>query len=217
MADDIKATKQVVFSWNEGQSWYDFQISENPIEVDNIVTEPNATSTKFLLYGTRGTAGVVYFMNFDALEQPPCKGVWAADSVSSDYETWSPSDGRGTEKCMLGKQVTYTRRKPTSECYNGEQFERPIVRKNCACTEANFECDMGFVRKVGSTDCKFAYDGAVPLPAKCESGSGSFFMVGHRKVPGDSCEGGWQPTKVEVQCPKSNKISKGGKSVMGTF
>jgi len=76
---------------------------------------------------------------------------------------------------------------------------------------------MGFVRKIGSTDCKFAYDGAVPLPAKCESGSGSFFMVGHRKVPGDSCEGGWQPTKVEVQCPKSNKISKGGKSVLGTL
>ena len=23
MADDVKKTKQVVFSWNEGQSWYD--------------------------------------------------------------------------------------------------------------------------------------------------------------------------------------------------
>merc|ERR1712232_205055 len=76
---------------------------------------------------------------------------------------------------------------------------------------------MGFVRAVGETDCKFAYDGAVPISPKCEAGSESFFMVGHRKVPGDSCEGGYQPSKVEVQCPKNTKLSKGGRSVIGTL
>ncbi|CAE8586461.1 unnamed protein product [Polarella glacialis] len=129
MADDIRKTKLVVFSWNEGQSWYDFELSDVPIEVDNIVTEPNATSTKFLLYGTRGDTGVMYHLDFETLSQPLCKGVWAADSVSSDYETWIPSDGRSTDKCMLGRQVTYTRRKQTSECFNGEKFERPVARK----------------------------------------------------------------------------------------
>ncbi|CAE7521204.1 VPS10, partial [Symbiodinium sp. CCMP2456] len=104
MADDVRKTKLVVFSWNEGQSWYDFELSSMPIEVDNIVTEPNATSTKFLLYGTRGDTGVMYHLNFETLGQPLCKGVWAADSVSSDYETWSPSDGKSTEKCLMGKQ-----------------------------------------------------------------------------------------------------------------
>merc|ERR1719421_1054691 len=146
MADDIRKTKQVVFSWNEGQSWYDFELSDNPLEVDNIVTEPNATSTKFLLYGTRGDAGVIYHMDSEALGQPLCKGVWAADSVSSDYETWNPSDGRNPDKCLLGRQVSYTRRKATSECFNGEKFERPVVKKNCACTEADYECEMGFGR-----------------------------------------------------------------------
>ncbi|CAJ1348681.1 unnamed protein product [Effrenium voratum] len=129
MADDVRKTKLVVFSWNEGQSWYDFELSSMPVEVDNIVTEPNATSTKFLLYGTRGDTGVMYHLDFESLGQPLCKGVWAADSVSSDYETWNPSDGKNTEKCMLGKQVTYTRRKQTSECFNGEKFERPVTRK----------------------------------------------------------------------------------------
>ena len=60
------------------------------------------------------------------LGQPSCKGIWAADSVSSDNETWKPSDGRSnSEECVFGKQVTYTRGKPTSECFNGEQFEPP--------------------------------------------------------------------------------------------
>jgi len=218
MADDVRKTKQVVFSWNEGQSWYDFELSEFPIEVDNVVIEPNATSTKFLLYGTRGGSGVLYHLDFDVLGQPLCKGVWAADSVSSDYETWQPSDGRGSEKCMLGRQVTYTRRKQTSECFNGEKFERPIVKKNCACTEENFDCEMGFARKVGSVECRLAEDYMTVLnvPAQCAS-SGYYYADAYRKVVGDSCEGGWQPSKVGVPCPSNTRLSRGAFSVLGTI
>mmetsp|Transcript_125093 Transcript_125093/g.348087 ORF Transcript_125093/g.348087 Transcript_125093/m.348087 type:complete len:871 (+) Transcript_125093:72-2684(+) len=216
MADDIRKTKQVVFSWNEGQSWYDFELGKYPVEVDNIVTEPNSTATKFLLYGTRGDVGVLYHLNFDALGQPLCKGVWAADSVSSDYETWMPSDGRSSEKCLLGKQTTFTRRKQISECFNGEKFERPVVKKNCACTEENFECEMGFTRKVGSVECKFADDGTVATPITCTS-SDFFYADAYRKVSGDSCEGGWQPKRVAVPCPADSQLSKGAMSVLGTI
>mmetsp|Transcript_24086 Transcript_24086/g.75500 ORF Transcript_24086/g.75500 Transcript_24086/m.75500 type:complete len:904 (+) Transcript_24086:63-2774(+) len=215
MADDIKKTKQVVFSWNEGTTWYDFEVSEYPMEVDNVVTEPNATSTKFLLYGTRGDSGVVYHLNFDHLGQPVCKGVWAADSVSSDYETWSPSDGSGSEKCMLGRQVTYTRRKQTSECFNGERFERPVAKKNCPCTEKDFECEMGFARKVGSMECVFTNDGSIPIPPRCKS-EDDFRAVSHRKVVGNGCEGGWRPQKAVVQCPRTAKLTKGAASMLGS-
>ena len=41
------------------------------------MTEPNATSTKFLLYGTQETKllsqGVMYHLNFETLGQPLCK------------------------------------------------------------------------------------------------------------------------------------------------
>jgi len=214
MADDIKKTKQVIFSWNEGQSWYDFQLSDTPIEVDNIVTEPNATSTKFLLYGTRGDSGVLYYLDFDALGQPLCKGVWAADSVSSDYETWTPTDGRSADKCILGRQISYTRRKATSECFNGEKFERPVTRKNCACTEENFDCEMGFARKIGGTECKLVDDqtgGAVP--EKCTT-SDFYYVDAYRKVVGDTCQGGWTAAMVPVPCPAGSKFSRGAVSVL---
>lgn len=216
MADDIRKTKQVVFSWNEGQSWYDFELSEFPMEVDNILTEPNATSTEFLLYGTRGDTGVMYHLDFGALGQPLCKGVWAADSVSSDYETWQPSDGRGTEKCILGRTVSYTRRKQASECFNGEKFERPTNRKNCACTPEDFECEMGFTRKVGSDECKWADDGLVPYPKTCTS-SDVFHMESQRKIVGDSCDGGYTPTRATIPCPREAKLSRGAMSVLGTI
>jgi len=216
MADDIRKTKQVVFSWNEGQSWYDFELGELPVEVDNVVTEPNATSTQFLLYGTRGDTGVLYHLDFDALGQPACKGVWAADSVSSDYETWVPSDGRKEDTCILGRQVTYTRRKATSECFNGEKFERPIVRKNCACTESDFVCEMGFSRKVGSLDCKLSDESVMNAPKTCTSSS-FYYVDAHRKVVGDLCEGGWQPQKAGVPCPANSKMSSGAMSVLGSM
>jgi hypothetical protein len=212
MADDIHKTKQLVFSWNEGTSWFDFELGELPVEVDNIVTEPNATATKFLLYGTRGDTGVLYHLDFDPLGQPICKGVWAADSVSSDYETWLPTDGRSTDNCLLGRQVTYTRRKQTSECFNGEKFERPVTRKNCACTEENYECEMGFARKVGATECRPTDDGSA-APHKCTT-SDFFYMDAYRKVVGDTCENGWVPQKVPVPCPSSSRLSRGAQGVL---
>eukprot|EP00930_Biecheleria_cincta_P083655 TRINITY_DN73187_c0_g1_i1.p1 TRINITY_DN73187_c0_g1~~TRINITY_DN73187_c0_g1_i1.p1 ORF type:complete len:877 (-),score=163.36 TRINITY_DN73187_c0_g1_i1:28-2658(-) len=215
MADDVKKTKLVVFSWNEGQSWYDFELSSMPLEVDNVVTEPNATSTKFLLYGTRGDTGVMYHLDFETLGQPLCKGIWAADSVSSDYETWSPSDGKSVEKCLMGKQVTYTRRKQTSECFNGEKFERPTNRKTCECTQENFECEVGFTRKVGSMECRFAEDGSLPVPASCKR-ENYFTANAYRKVVGDACEGGWTPSPAQVPCPPK-PMSKGAWSVLGSL
>lgn len=202
MADDLKKTTEVVFTWNEGQSWYDFKVSKTPFEVDNIITEPNLTATTFVMFGAREEGvGVLYYMKFDALGFPRCKGVWAADSVSSDYETWTPSDGVSTEKCMLGQQITYTRRKRTSQCWNGEDFERAVTKKICTCTQENFACDVGFSRNVGSTECNYGGTDLMPermIPTVCSS---TFTVDAYRKVPGDFCEGGWQPTKQQVPCP----------------
>ena len=42
----------------------------------------------------------------------------------------------------------YTRRRPTSECFNGEQYERKVIKNPCECTEEDYECEFGFRRKV---------------------------------------------------------------------
>lgn len=192
----------VLFTWNEGQSWYDFKVGTTAFEVDNIITEPNVTATTFIMFGTRaGGEGVLYYLNFDALQFPACKGVWAADSVSSDYENWTPTDGSSTENCMLGQQLTYTRRKRTSQCWNGEKFERPVVQKKCTCSQSDFMCDVGFTRTVGSTECVFGGMEMMPtsfIPQLCV---GTFQASAYRKIAGDVCEGGWAPAPVMLQCP----------------
>lgn len=223
MADMTKRSKQVVFSWNEGQSWYDFDVSEQGIMVENIVTDPSSSTTKLMMYGTRGgDSGVVFHLDFTALNQPTCKGLWAADTSSSDFETWSPSaggrftvSGASADGCLLGKQTVYTRRKQSSECFNNEQFQHPVEKRNCECTRADFECEIGFIRVIGDVDCQ-PYDVdkvLTPDEIDCTS-SGVFFANAYRKIPGDTCVGGFAPTKVQVPCPSHSRFSGGASLVL---
>merc|ERR1719223_547201 len=112
--------------------------------------------------------------------------------------------------------MTYTRRKAASECFNGEKFERPVTRKNCACTEENYDCEMGFARRIGSTDCRLVDENLVEVPEKCTS-SDFYYVDSHRRVVGDSCEGGWQPQRLAVPCPANSRLSRGAQSVLGTI
>lgn len=223
MADMTKRTKQVVFSWNEGGSWYDFDVAETGIMVENIVTDPSSSTTKLMMYGTRGgDSGVLFHLDFSSLNQPTCKGLWAPDTSSSDFETWSPSaggrftmSGSSGDGCLLGKQTQYTRRKQSSECFNEEQFQHPVEKRNCECTRADYECEMGFIRVIGETDC-IAYDVdrvLTPDEIDCTS-SGVFFANAYRRIPSDTCVGGFQPEKVQVPCPSFSRFSGGASLVL---
>ncbi|KAH8585131.1 sortilin [Cryptosporidium sp. chipmunk genotype I] len=216
MANDLKHTNQVIFSWNEGLSWYDFELGNKPLQVDNILIEPNSSSMEFLLYGSRGKSGVLYHLDFNTLGQVQCVGAATPDKPDSDYETWSPYDGRNSEKCMLGKQVVYTRKKQTAECYNGQDFRRPVEKKLCTCTEEDFTCEFGFSRQIGSFECRpesldVVFDDV--KVGQCTS-SGIFYVTAYRKLPGDDCIGGWLPPPVAIPCPSHAPTSSHARIVL---
>jgi len=93
------------------------------------------------------------YTDFSSLHTRQCKGVENAGAESSDFELWTPYDGRHGEdnKCFLGQQVTYTRRKQSALCYNGEDYEAVIQRTPCQCNDMDYECDFGFFRTDGKT------------------------------------------------------------------
>ena len=69
------------------------------------------------------------YADFARLHEQSCKGVDKAGETDSDFELWTPYDGRhGNTKCFLGQTVTYVRRKPDKQCFNGENFETVIRR-----------------------------------------------------------------------------------------
>ena len=219
----------VYYSWNEGKTWSPFKISEQKLEIDNIIIEPTATSQKFMVYGSRKATkagdknsqpvGAVYFLDFSELHARRCKGVEAPGTPDSDYERWSPSDGRLGEKCLLGHQITYIRRKHESQCFNGEKLDRMQYVKDCACTESDYECDVGYVRKVeggpctpvGGSDSKGAVVTRGQPPENCPSGTTYGVTNGYRKVAGDTCSGGIDRNPSLFPCPHwSTTVSHGG-------
>jgi len=161
-----EATDSLEFSWDYGKTWETVKIANHPIHVKNIITEPRSTSQQFLVYGVnelkadeeeeseeKAKAALVY-VDFAKLHEPQCKGADAPGTEKSDYESWTPYDGRhGDNKCYLGQQVTYVRRKPDVKCFNGENFDRIVHRSACTCTEFDYECDIGYFRAPGSMTC----------------------------------------------------------------
>jgi len=129
-----QATTQVEFTWDFGQTWETMQISDEEIYIRNIITEPKSTSQHFLVYGesmkehpSEGSskkkkeeesdddvetkkelvqikAGALIYLDFSQLHEPQCKGADYAGTPQSDFELWTPYDGRhGDNKRFLGQ------------------------------------------------------------------------------------------------------------------
>jgi hypothetical protein len=131
-------------------------------------------------------------LDFKDLHEPKCKGVEKPGEVGSDYELWSPYDGRHGEKCFMGQQISYVRRLQDSECFNGEELERKVFKQYCTCTEMDYECDLGYYRTSSLTSC--TKDENFPKEElekekeiMCEQFGWYPISKGYRRIPNNRC------------------------------
>jgi len=207
MADWVRETTTAYFSADQGYSWRNMQFSVAPINVSNILTELSAMSRQFILFGTRNGKGVVYHLDFNTMGLPICQGLEQAGALSSDYERWTPSDGKSENRCLLGRQAVYARRKQLAGCLNDKNKEWPLETRNCTCTEEDFECEAGFHRGIASMTCmpddeNDFYEDEDGNSGICKLGREVVDVDAYRKVSGDTCQGGWQPQKYSLPCAK---------------
>jgi hypothetical protein len=173
---------------------------------------PDSTSQKFLLIGTqsRKEAGsefrhVAIFLDFATQKKRVC-------DRSKDMERWYAGSGApdAASQCLLGHKQWYLRRKPDADCAVGDKFnEVPPQMEDCPCTDADYECDFGFVAAADGS-CK----PSMPehIPAEDCRGSSKTFMgsSGYRKIPGDTCKGGKvKDGKVAKPCAEGTKPENG--------
>ncbi len=57
---------------------------------------------------------------------------------------------------MCCPQVVYTRRKRESACFNGLEHEKKVVEHTCACTKADYECDIWYQRVMSNTETVYS-------------------------------------------------------------
>jgi hypothetical protein len=115
------------------------------MEVENVITEPRGAGQDFIVYGRRNGKGVVVHVDFSPLHKRRCEGAESPGTPDSDFELYTPAASLlGQDQCLLGKKITYSRRKADSACFNGNEFERSSSVEICECQASDFECDFGF-------------------------------------------------------------------------
>jgi len=161
---------------------------------------------------------VMVALDFSGLHEKRCKGYDTPDRMGangaggpSDYELWFPhADHRhkAAGDCFLGRQFQYTRRKQHSECFNGEDFEGVIIAKSCPCTEADYECDVGWeMDKNEFCVKKFHPYSDEQKKRDCEVFGEWYETQGYRLIPGDRCVGGLQVAPKARGCGVVSSIS----------
>ncbi|KAI9318385.1 hypothetical protein BX666DRAFT_1927417 [Dichotomocladium elegans] len=215
LVEDREPTNMIKYTTNEGLSWktYQFANKNDRIQVSDIITQPDGTSQKYVIFGQEQGSGktVAYHIDFSRLHPTKCN-LDLNNPDTDDFELWSPEDTRG-EKCLFGRETKYYRRIQDRDCYIGEKLVQPHSEvRNCTCTYEDFECDFNFVRNENN-ECVLVA-GLEPVIPECD-GTMEFYYypTGYRKTAATSCVGGIALDEGDKYwCP--GKSTSGGKVVL---
>ena len=210
MVEASRPTNLLMYTYDQALSWQrlEFAPVDQKVSVGSLEVDAVEKGTSFLLRGSKslGEVGVLISFNLGANGLPLCAN-------DMDYEKWVVAGG-GVSTCLLGREVTITRRKRNSRCLNGIHREQVEYTRVCECTDEDFECDVGFVRDPESVDSLVCLrDESVDLnytlvePPICH---GSFEVSrGYRKIAGDVCEKGVDHSPKLVACKPKGMRGKG--------
>ncbi|KAF1797441.1 hypothetical protein V8B55DRAFT_1516083 [Mucor lusitanicus] len=212
LVDNEQPTNVLKYTTNEGMTWNTFEFAKRgeKVIIEDIITQPDGTSQKYVLFGLKNGKSVAFHVDFSSLH--PTKCILDNDHPNDDdFELWSPEDTRG-EQCLFGRETKYFRRIQDRDCYIGEKLVQPreIVR-NCTCTEEDYECDFNFVRD-SNNKCVLV-PGYSPLEPTCD-GTRDFYYTptGYRKIAASTCQGGKELEKIgaeQMWCPGASHSGSG--------
>lgn len=187
----------IKFSTDEGQCWSTYTFSKEPIYFTGLATEPGAKAMIVSVWGYSQSylsrKWVSYTIDFKDLVIRTCD--------EADYITWlahssnpnDPSDG-----CLLGYKEQYLRLRKTSYCQNGRDYTVSKNPSKCTCTLEDYLCDFGFFRVENQSECNEQPELKDHDLEFCLFGREELLITkGYRKIPGDQCIGGINPSREE--------------------
>ncbi|KAI0224251.1 Sortilin-related receptor, partial [Lamellibrachia satsuma] len=193
-------TGELMYSYNEGETWTTYIFSLTKMTVYGVLTEPGEHTTVFTIFGSplSNHSWVVVYVNLKSIFRN-------IQCVADDYKDWSPADNARGD-CLMGRKIVYQRRIGHVLCYNGRSYIRPVSTRNCLCKVEDYECDFGFHKRSVASDICERQNKSVNvyrIPAFCPQGSYYNRTKGYRRVAGDTCQGGdsYRYDPVRITCP----------------
>ncbi|KAL2911737.1 vacuolar protein sorting/targeting protein PEP1 [Polyrhizophydium stewartii] len=216
---DAGRTDKILYSPNRGRTW-----ETVPVKADGdgwlplaTVLDDASTSLRMILAVNSNGAGFgpshMIQLDFSKVHGRKCDNNVPN---SKDFELWKPRGADGQTECVLGQSTGYYRVKADAGCYVGEKFKLPRSESSpCACTPADFECDIGFDPDPNAPPPASPRDlvcvAVGPLrdqPLGCKPGDKYKGRSGYRKIPGNVCKGGDESRAAPVE-RTCETISKG--------
>ncbi|KAK2914874.1 sortilin-like isoform X1 [Channa argus] len=186
---------QIKFSTDEGQCWHTYKFTSDPVFFSGLDSEPGSRSMNLSLWGYRNISKwVVITIDF--------RKILARDCTDMDYVEWlahSADPSGSNEGCVLGYKETFLRLRKDSVCWNGRNYAITKKLSPCPCTVDDYQCDFGYYRPENSTECVEQEEMKEHPLEFCLNGTTDQLQTsGYRKIPGDQCEGGFQPERKEI-------------------
>ncbi|KAK5610922.1 Sortilin [Crenichthys baileyi] len=187
---------QIKFSTDEGQCWHTYNFTSDPFHFSGMDSEPGSRSMNVSLWGYRNdyTKWVVITVDF--------KKLLTRDCTETDYEEWlahSADPSGSNDGCVMGYKETFLRLKKNSVCWNGRDFAVTKKQSPCPCSVSDYHCDFGYYRPENSSECVEQEEMLGRALEFCLNGTTEQLQTsGYRKIPGNQCEGGFQPDRKEV-------------------
>ncbi|XP_075709751.1 sortilin [Rhinoderma darwinii] len=192
----------IKFSTDEGQCWFSYNFSKDPLMFTGLASEPGARSLNVTVWGYQPSLfhriWMSYTIDFVALLKQSCE--------DKDYTTWlahSTDPGAPSDGCVLGYKEQYQRLKKSSMCQNGRDYLVSRESVNCNCTLDDYMCDFGYFRKENESSCVEQPELQGHELDLCINGEEEKLTTnGYRKIPGDKCTGGMNPVRQEIDMKK---------------
>ncbi|KAF9920031.1 vacuolar protein sorting/targeting protein PEP1 [Linnemannia zychae] len=183
--DDDTSVSYLQYSSDRGQSWNKYDFGEN-IRPGALISDPESTSQKFMLFTRIGSNFIGYHMDFTNIYSRKCE--LNTDNLDrSDFEKWYARNLRNQPDCLMGVKTWYWRRKANAECMVREAFKDPqSTDEVCPCTDEDFECDFNYILTNG--ECVLAGK-EIMVEGSCKKELDTYIgSSGYRKVPGNRCD-----------------------------
>uniref|UniRef100_A0A8C6TQ77 Sortilin 1b n=1 Tax=Neogobius melanostomus TaxID=47308 RepID=A0A8C6TQ77_9GOBI len=188
----------IKFSTDEGQCWHEYNFTKEPIYFTGLASEPGARSMNVSLWGYQDSFLSQFWVSFTI----DFRELLTRDCTDTDYVQWlahsddisDPNDG-----CILGYKEKFLRLRKDSVCWNGRDYLINKQPSPCPCTLDDFLCDFGYFRQENSSECVEQDDLKGKVLEFCLYGKEEQLQTkGYRKIPGDKCEGGKMPERLEI-------------------
>lgn len=148
LVNEMKATKVLYYSLDEGNTWLEFQFADEDLVVTDITTVPSDTSKKFLLWVKQANAAKASDSKFGTVTID-FSGIWDRQcdldqktQEGKDSYLWTPTHPfqKEQQNCLFGHVEQYHRKNPGAECWLN--WREPLIHQvgmNCSCTRTDYE------------------------------------------------------------------------------